>query len=110
MRKKILTVPRVLHLNETALKKLGVQTSSSIESLEEQLNTVQDRQQELEQKAVLTARDVLELPLAEWIGIERTVYWDETEKSVRLTMGKEKWREYLLMQYLKSEAVATLTR
>ena len=70
MRKKMLTVPRVLHLNETALKKLGVQTSSSIESLEELLYTVQDRQQELERKAVLTARDVLELPLAEWIGIE----------------------------------------
>ena len=70
IRKKILTVPRVLHLNETVLKKLGVQTSSSIESLEELLYTVQDRQQELERKAVLTARDVLELPLAEWIGIE----------------------------------------
>jgi len=60
-----LTLPRGLHFSETALTKLGREVPSSIEDLEKLLYEVSDRRQELEQMAVLTAWDALELPLAE---------------------------------------------
>jgi len=93
----VLTLPRGLHINETALKKLGRDVPSSIEELETLLYEVNDRRGELEQKNVLTARDALELPLAEWMGLRREVYWDKETKSVRLPILEDGWEDYLYM-------------
>jgi len=89
-----LTAPRYLLIDQRALGQLGEDMPSSVEELESLLYLAHNRFPDLN---TLTADDALILPVAEWMGIERDVYWDDEEKAVRLPIGKEEWKEYLLL-------------
>jgi len=83
-------------VNTDILHALNADIPDTVEELEALLYAAS----ELEiGKEILAYRmiDATTSPLADWMGVQRDVYWDEAASSVRTPLRQETWVEYLQM-------------
>ncbi len=86
--------PRTLTLRKDLLEKLGRDMPQSVEELEELLRLVKDRQQSLGVSYPLRQCTVTDSPIAEWMGVQRYLTWDEEAGLVRTPLRDSNWLAY----------------